>query len=81
MIVNLPLHRHLFTKSANCSDLREILTNHYEGQNIISVVSQDEIASLQRLNPECFANKDGMKLFVLEMIAKEFLISVRSSII
>lgn len=64
MIVNLPLHRHLFTKSANCSDLREILANHYDEQNIISVASQDETASLQRLNPECFANKDGMKLFV-----------------
>ncbi|MBB4076934.1 N-acetyl-gamma-glutamyl-phosphate reductase [Bartonella fuyuanensis] len=64
MIVNLPLHRCLFTKSANCSDLREILSNHYDGQNIISVASQEETSSLQRLNPEYLANKDGMKLFV-----------------
>ncbi|GAA5105048.1 N-acetyl-gamma-glutamyl-phosphate reductase [Bartonella jaculi] len=64
MIVNLPLHRHLFTKSANCSDLREILENHYDGQSIISVASQEETDALTKLNPECLAHKDGMKLFV-----------------
>ncbi|VEJ45421.1 N-acetyl-gamma-glutamyl-phosphate reductase [Bartonella vinsonii] len=64
MIVNIPLHRYLFTKSANCSDLREILENHYKGQNIISVASQDETDALTKLNPECFAHKDGIKLFV-----------------
>lgn len=64
MIVNLPLHCHLFTKSASCSDLREILKNHYDGQNIISVASQEETDTLQKLNPECLAHKDGMKLFV-----------------
>ncbi|MBB5073011.1 N-acetyl-gamma-glutamyl-phosphate reductase [Bartonella callosciuri] len=64
MIINIPLHRRLFTKSANCSDLREILENHYKEQNIISVASQEETDSLTRLNPECLAYKDGMKLFV-----------------
>ncbi|EJF75562.1 N-acetyl-gamma-glutamyl-phosphate reductase [Bartonella sp. DB5-6] len=64
IIVNLPLHRHLFTKSANCSNLREILENHYDGQNIISVASQEETDALTKLNPECLAHKDGMKLFV-----------------
>ncbi|MGF7158154.1 N-acetyl-gamma-glutamyl-phosphate reductase [Bartonella heixiaziensis] len=64
MIVNLPLHRHLFTKSANCSDLREILENHYDGQSIISVATQEETHALTKLNPECLAHKDGMKLFV-----------------
>ncbi|CAF26033.1 N-acetyl-gamma-glutamyl-phosphate reductase [Bartonella quintana JK 12] len=64
MIINLPLHRYLFTKSANCSDLREILENHYDGQNIISVASQEETDALSKLNPECLAHKDGMKLFV-----------------
>ncbi|WP_409361907.1 N-acetyl-gamma-glutamyl-phosphate reductase [Bartonella heixiaziensis] len=64
MIVNLPLHRHLFTKSANCSDLREILENHYDGQSIISVATQEETDALTKLNPECLAHKDGMKLFV-----------------
>ncbi|UNE55310.1 N-acetyl-gamma-glutamyl-phosphate reductase [Bartonella machadoae] len=64
MIVNIPLHRHLLTKSVNCSDLREILENHYSGQNIISVASQEETEALTKLNPECLAHKDGMKLFV-----------------
>ncbi|WP_455466773.1 N-acetyl-gamma-glutamyl-phosphate reductase [Bartonella sp. B39] len=64
MIVNIPLHRHLFTKSANCSDLREILENHYSGQNIISVASQEETDALTKLNPECLAGTDRMKLFV-----------------
>ncbi|OPB29429.1 N-acetyl-gamma-glutamyl-phosphate reductase [Bartonella sp. WD12.1] len=64
MIVNLPLHRHLFAKSANCSNLREILNAHYNGQNIISVASQEETETLTKLNPECLAHKDGMKLFV-----------------
>ncbi|WP_455482456.1 N-acetyl-gamma-glutamyl-phosphate reductase [Bartonella sp. B35(2025)] len=64
MIVNLPLHRNLFTKSANCSDLREIFNTHYDGQNTISVASQEETSTLTKLNPECLAHKDGMKLFV-----------------
>ncbi|WP_455481412.1 N-acetyl-gamma-glutamyl-phosphate reductase [Bartonella sp. B12(2025)] len=64
MIVSIPLHRRLFTKSANCSDLREILKNHYNGQNIISVASQEETETLTKLNPECLAHKDEMKLFV-----------------
>lgn len=64
IIVNLPLHRHLFTKSANCSNLREILENHYDGQNLISVASQEETDALTKLNPEYLAHKDGMKLFV-----------------
>ncbi|WP_413154732.1 N-acetyl-gamma-glutamyl-phosphate reductase [Bartonella sp. cb54] len=64
MIVNLPLHRNLFTKSANCSDLREILANHYDGQNVISIASQKETETLTKLSPECLAHKDSMKLFV-----------------
>lgn len=64
MIVSVPLHRHLFTKSANRSDLREILGNHYNEQNVISVASQEETESLTKLNPEHLAHKDGMKLFV-----------------
>ncbi|OLL55509.1 N-acetyl-gamma-glutamyl-phosphate reductase [Bartonella henselae] len=64
MIVNIPLHRHLFTKSANSSDIHEILANHYDGQNMISIASQKETDSLNKLNPECLAHKDGMKLFV-----------------
>ncbi|MBA9082347.1 MULTISPECIES: N-acetyl-gamma-glutamyl-phosphate reductase [Bartonella] len=64
MIVNLPLHRHLFAKSANCSNLREIFNAHYNGQDIISVASQEETETLTKLNPECLAHKDGMKLFV-----------------
>ncbi|ABM45027.1 N-acetyl-gamma-glutamyl-phosphate reductase [Bartonella bacilliformis Peru38] len=64
MIVNLPLHRHLFTKSANCSNLREIFKAHYEGQNIVSIASQEETETLTRLDPECLAHKDNMKIFV-----------------
>ncbi|WP_336279408.1 N-acetyl-gamma-glutamyl-phosphate reductase [Bartonella sp. CB175] len=64
MIVSLPLHRHLFTKSANLSDLREIFNNHYSEQNTISIASQEETDTLTKLNPECLAHKDGMKLFV-----------------
>ncbi|MET3589655.1 N-acetyl-gamma-glutamyl-phosphate reductase [Bartonella silvatica] len=64
MIVNIPLHRYLFAKSANCSDLREIFENHYNEHNTISVASQEETETLTKLNPECLAHKDGMKLFV-----------------
>ncbi|MCZ2204205.1 N-acetyl-gamma-glutamyl-phosphate reductase [Bartonella sp. A05] len=64
MIVNLPLHRSLFTKSANCSNLREIFNAHYNGQNIISIASQEETNTLTKLDPECLAHKDNMKLFV-----------------
>ncbi|WP_019218711.1 N-acetyl-gamma-glutamyl-phosphate reductase [Bartonella florencae] len=64
MIVNVPLHRNLFTKSASCSDLREILENHYNGQNVITIASQEETDSLTKLNPECLAHRDEMKLFV-----------------
>ncbi|WP_455475095.1 N-acetyl-gamma-glutamyl-phosphate reductase [Bartonella sp. B30(2025)] len=64
MIVNLPLHRSLFTKSANCSDLREIFNSHYDGQNTILIASQEETETLTKLNPEYLAHKDGMKLFI-----------------
>ncbi|WP_208440571.1 N-acetyl-gamma-glutamyl-phosphate reductase [Bartonella raoultii] len=64
MIVNIPLHRHLLTKSVNCSDLREIFENHYDEQDIITIASQEETATLTKLNPECLAHKDEMKLFV-----------------
>ncbi|MCZ2328324.1 N-acetyl-gamma-glutamyl-phosphate reductase [Bartonella sp. F02] len=64
MIVNLPLHRNLFTKSANCTDIREILNTHYPDQSIISVASQEETEKLTELDPECLANQDGIKLFV-----------------
>ncbi|MCL6229603.1 N-acetyl-gamma-glutamyl-phosphate reductase [Bartonella bilalgolemii] len=64
MIVNIPLHRNLFTKSANCSDLREIFHTHYNEQNTISIASQEETETLTKLNPESLAHKDSMKLFV-----------------
>ncbi|WP_332065626.1 N-acetyl-gamma-glutamyl-phosphate reductase [Bartonella sp. CB189] len=64
MIVNLPLHRNLFTKSANRSDLLEIFNNHYSEQTTISIASQEEADMLTQLNPEYLAHKDGMKLFV-----------------
>ncbi|MDD9329324.1 MAG: N-acetyl-gamma-glutamyl-phosphate reductase [Bartonella sp.] len=64
MIVNIPLHRNLFTKSVNCFDLREILYVHYNKQNTISIASQEETETLTKLNPEFLAHKDSMKLFV-----------------
>ncbi|CBI76510.1 N-acetyl-gamma-glutamyl-phosphate reductase [Bartonella clarridgeiae 73] len=64
MIVNIPLHRNLFTKSASCSNLREILHIHYNEQNAISVASKEETETLTKLDPESLAHKDSMKLFV-----------------
>ncbi|WP_455475473.1 N-acetyl-gamma-glutamyl-phosphate reductase [Bartonella sp. B17] len=64
MIVNLPLHRSLLTKSATCSDLREIFNNHYDGQNTILIASQEETETLTKLSPEHLAHKDSMKLFI-----------------
>ncbi|OPB31592.1 N-acetyl-gamma-glutamyl-phosphate reductase [Bartonella sp. AR 15-3] len=64
MIVNIPLHRNLFTKSASCSDLREIFYIHYNEQNTISIAPQEETEALTKLNPESLAHKDSMKLFV-----------------
>ncbi|WP_455478314.1 N-acetyl-gamma-glutamyl-phosphate reductase [Bartonella sp. B10] len=64
MIVNIPLHRKLLTKSVRCSDLRQIFNDHYDGQNIVSVASQEETSALITLNLECLAHKDGMKLFI-----------------
>ncbi|WP_336294793.1 N-acetyl-gamma-glutamyl-phosphate reductase [Bartonella sp. CB169] len=64
MLVNVPLHRSLFTKSVNCSNLREIFEKHYNRQNTISIASQEETETLTKLNPECLAHKDDMKLFV-----------------
>ncbi|ALE03857.1 N-acetyl-gamma-glutamyl-phosphate reductase [Bartonella ancashensis] len=65
MIVNLPLHCRLFSKSANCSDLREIFNAHYsDSQNVISIASQEETDALSQLNPEYLAHKDGLKIFI-----------------
>ncbi|AQX29357.1 N-acetyl-gamma-glutamyl-phosphate reductase [Bartonella sp. JB63] len=64
MIVNIPLHRNLFIKSASCSNLREILSIYYNGQNTISIASKEETETLTKLDPESLAHKDNMKLFV-----------------
>ncbi|WP_412057988.1 N-acetyl-gamma-glutamyl-phosphate reductase [Bartonella sp. DGB2] len=64
MIVHLPLHRRLFHMSASIQDIRAIFNQHYVGQNIINLATEEETLSTQRLNPESLAGKDEMRLFL-----------------
>lgn len=64
MIVNLPLHNSLLNKSVSLRSLRDILTTHYSGQDIVSVASEEENSRLIRLDAELLANTDKLKIFV-----------------
>lgn len=62
MIVQVPLH--LDDVDAEPADLYAALADHYAGQDVVSVVSMEEAASLKRIDPTELAGTDGMKLFV-----------------
>lgn len=64
MIVNLPLHKSLMSKSATTKDLREIFAKHYQGQSNVSIASEEDNNSLNRLDAEQLANTDKMSLYV-----------------
>ena len=64
MLVNVPLHLDLMTRSPLMSDIHTALKAHYADGPIVEVVSLDQSAGLARLDPEEMTGTDRMKLYV-----------------
>lgn len=64
MIVNLPLHNSLLTKTVTAQNLRDIFNMHFQNNKIVSVASEEENSKLARLDAELLANTDKLKIFV-----------------
>ncbi|MFK5978847.1 MAG: N-acetyl-gamma-glutamyl-phosphate reductase [Rhizobiaceae bacterium] len=63
MLVNVPLHLDGLN-NGSVAAVQSVLTKHYAGQDIVQVVSLEDIASLARIEPEALAGQDIMRLFV-----------------
>ncbi|KQT53046.1 MULTISPECIES: N-acetyl-gamma-glutamyl-phosphate reductase [unclassified Aureimonas] len=64
MIVQVPLHLDRLAEGATVGAIREALTAHYAGQDIVTVASEEETRSAPRIDATELAGKDTMKLFV-----------------
>lgn len=64
MIVNIPLHNTLLTKTVSLADLRSIFNAHYRESKFVKVASEEENSRLARLDAELLANTDELKIFV-----------------
>ncbi len=64
MIVQVPLFLDDLKGGSSLASLHEALVAHYAGQSIVEVVSLQESANIQRLDPEELADSDKMRLFV-----------------
>lgn len=64
MIVNVPLHNSLLTKTVTAQALRNIFSEHFQKTEIVNVVSEEENSKLARLDAELLANTDKLKIFV-----------------
>lgn len=64
MIVNVPVHNSLLTKTVTAQALRNIFSEHFQKTEIVNVVSEEENSKLARLDAELLANTDKLKIFV-----------------
>lgn len=64
MLVNIPIHLDLLKDGTNAATLSEVLTNHYQGSEFVSVATIEEAQSVSTLKPEDFAGRDDMKLWI-----------------
>lgn len=63
MIVNVPLHMRLL-KNGDIDTIYDAYKKHYAGQQIVKLVSLDEAAHVNRLDPEELANTNFMKIYI-----------------
>ena len=64
MIVQVPFYTGDLNGNASMADIHAALRAHYNGQQIVQVVSLEESAALPRLDPEELRDTDIMKLYV-----------------
>lgn len=64
MIVQVPLYLSDLTEGTTLASIRQVLAEHYAGQNIVEVVSLEAAKALPRIEAEELAGKDTMKLYV-----------------
>jgi N-acetyl-gamma-glutamyl-phosphate reductase len=63
MIVQVPLHRQ-WLAGASEQTVRDALTTHYDGSNLVEVADRSQTAALSRLDPTELAGTDRMRLHV-----------------
>ena len=64
MIVQVPLFLEDLKGSQSAESIHKVLVEHYQGQNIVEVVSLEASAKLPRVDAVELAGKDTMKLYV-----------------
>ena len=64
MLIQVPLFLNDLDKNASRESVHVALQKHYQGQDIVQVISIDESDKLVRLDPEEMVGSDSMKLFV-----------------
>ena len=64
MLVQVPLFLDALGTGIQKAELHEVLSRHYQGQDIVQVVRLDICEGIDRLDPEEMVGSDGMKLFV-----------------
>ncbi len=61
MLVQVPL---VLDEGRTAGDVHAALVAHYEGQDVVTVVSPQEAAGLKRIDPTELAGRDDMRLYV-----------------
>ncbi|HEX2136407.1 MAG TPA: N-acetyl-gamma-glutamyl-phosphate reductase [Microvirga sp.] len=64
MLVSVPLHLDLLPGRPSAGDLEAVLTRHYEGAELVSVVPTAAAKRVERLEPEALNDTDRMELRV-----------------
>ncbi len=64
MLVSVPLHATMLTKSVSAADLTDILRRHYEQSGLISVSPEQPLTDRGFLSADALAGSDRMELFV-----------------
>ena len=78
MLVSVPLHATMLTKSVSAADLTDILRQHYEQSEVISVSPDKPMTEKGFLAADALAGSDRMELFVFsDETASQFLLTAR----
>lgn len=65
MLVHVPLHLWALPEPVDSARIREVYTDHYAGERFVSVATADEVAALERIDPEDLNGSNELKLHVL----------------
>lgn len=61
MSINIGLH---LTEKYTIQDIINIFKNHYNNKKYINIANNEELTKIQRIEPEKFANRDDLKIYI-----------------